>query len=85
MRCVRSRSPEIVEIQQLFVAAARRLVQAGYDGVEIHAGNGYLFQQFFTPRINQRTDRYGGSFENRMRLLLETIDADEGRAAATFR
>ncbi|VWX61194.1 conserved hypothetical protein [Burkholderiales bacterium 8X] len=66
--------PEIHQIQKLFVAAARRLALAGYDGVEIHAANGYLFQQFFTRRINQRTDQYGGSIENRMRLLLETID-----------
>ena len=66
--------PEIVEIQKLFVASARRLQQAGYDGVEIHAGNGYLFQQFFTPRINKRTDQYGGSFDNRARLLLETVN-----------
>ncbi|MGH8664069.1 MAG: FAD-dependent oxidoreductase [Burkholderiales bacterium] len=65
---------EIEEIQRLFVQAARRLVQAGYDGVEIHAGNGYLFQQFLTPRINKRTDRYGGSLDNRMRFLLETVD-----------
>ncbi len=65
--------PEIVEIQKLFVDAARRLQQAGYDGVEVHAGNGYLFQQFFTPRINKRADQYGGSFDNRARLLLETI------------
>ena len=64
---------EIVDIQKLFVASARRLRQAGYDGVEIHAGNGYLFQQFFTPRINRRTDAYGGSFDNRARFLLETI------------
>ncbi len=66
--------PEIHEIQRQFVAAARRLWRAGYDGVEIHAANGYLFQQFFTRRINQRTDAYGGSIDNRMRLLLETID-----------
>ena len=66
--------PELIEIQKLFVESARRLEQAGYDGVEIHAGNGYLFQQFFTPRINKRTDRYGGSFDNRARLLFETID-----------
>lgn len=66
--------PEIGEIQGLFVESARRLMQAGYDGVEVHAGNGYLFQQFFTPRINKRTDRYGGAFENRARLLLETIE-----------
>lgn len=65
--------PEIIEIQKLFVAAARRLRQSGYDGVEVHAGNGYLFQQFFTPRINKRTDRYGGSFDNRARFVLETI------------
>src|SRR3954470_21450724 len=65
---------EIADIQKLFVASARRLQQAGYDGVEIHAGNGYLFQQFFAPRINRRTDHYGGSFENRARFLLETID-----------
>lgn len=68
------RVPEIHQIQKLFVAAARRLWLAGYDGVEIHAGNGYLFQQFFTQRINQRTDAYGGSIQNRMRMLLETID-----------
>src|SRR5690606_30712821 len=65
---------EIVEIQKLFVASARRLWLAGYDGVEIHAANGYLFQQFFSPRVDQRTDGYGGSLENRMRLLIETID-----------
>jgi 2,4-dienoyl-CoA reductase-like NADH-dependent reductase (Old Yellow Enzyme family)/NADH dehydrogenase FAD-containing subunit len=64
---------EIVEIQKLFVASARRLWLAGYDGVEIHAANGYLFQQFFSRRINQRTDAYGGSLQNRMRFLLETV------------
>ena len=67
------RVDEITVIQRQFVAAARRLWQAGYDGVEIHAANGYLFQQFFTSRINRRTDQYGGSLENRMRLLLETV------------
>jgi len=65
---------EITQIQKLFVAAARRLWRAGYDGVEIHAANGYLFQQFFSPRINHRDDAYGGSIENRMRFLLETMD-----------
>src|SRR5690606_15783803 len=65
---------EIEDIQGLFVQAARRLARAGYDGVEIHAGNGYLFQQFLTPRINKRTDRYGGSLDNRMRFLLETVE-----------
>ncbi len=65
--------PEIVDIQKNFAAAARRLWVAGYDGVEIHAANGYLFQQFFTPRINKRVDEYGGSVENRMRFLIETV------------
>lgn len=64
---------EIIEVQKHFASAARRLWTAGYDGVEIHAANGYLFQQFFTPRINKRSDAYGGSVENRMRFLLETV------------
>ena len=64
---------EIVAIQQDFVTAARRLWQAGYDAVELHAANGYLFHQFLTPRINRRTDDYGGSIANRARLLLETV------------
>jgi 2,4-dienoyl-CoA reductase-like NADH-dependent reductase (Old Yellow Enzyme family)/thioredoxin reductase len=64
---------EIVAIQQRFVDAARRLWRAGYDGVEIHAANGYLFQQFFSPRVNHRSDAYGGSLDNRMRFLLETV------------
>lgn len=68
------RVDEILDIQRLFVEAGRRLAIAGYDGIEIHAANGYLFQQFFSPRINQRTDQYGGSLENRMRFLLETVE-----------
>lgn len=64
---------EIIAIQKDFVRAARRLHKAGYDGVELHGANGYLFHQFFTPRVNKRTDTYGGSVENRSRLLLETV------------
>ena len=64
---------EIRRIQQDFVDSARRLWRAGYDAVELHAANGYLFQQFFSPRFNRRSDEYGGSLANRMRLLLETV------------
>ncbi len=65
--------PEIREIQRDFLTAASRLWRAGYDAVEIHAANGYLFHQFFSPRINRRVDVYGGTLENRMRFLLETV------------
>ena len=64
---------EIHQIQQDFLDASRRLWRAGYDAVEIHAANGYLFQQFFSPRFNRREDDYGGTLANRMRLLLDTV------------
>ena len=67
------RVDEIRAIQRDFLDATRRLWRAGYDAAEIHAGNGYLFQQFFSERFNKRDDNYGGSLENRMRLLLETV------------
>jgi 2,4-dienoyl-CoA reductase-like NADH-dependent reductase (Old Yellow Enzyme family)/NADPH-dependent 2,4-dienoyl-CoA reductase/sulfur reductase-like enzyme len=67
------RVDEIHNIQRDFLNATRRLWRAGYDAVEIHAANGYLFQQFFSERFNRRDDNYGGSLENRMRLLLETV------------
>jgi 2,4-dienoyl-CoA reductase-like NADH-dependent reductase (Old Yellow Enzyme family)/thioredoxin reductase len=68
------RVEEIRAIQRDFLDAARRLWRAEYDAVELHAANGYLFQQFFSPRFNRRDDSYGGSLENRMRLLLETVE-----------
>ena len=67
------RVDEIVEIHKEFVASARRLCRAGYDALELHAANGYLFQTFFSERFNRRSDHYGGSLENRMRFLLETV------------
>ncbi|XWX03223.1 NADH:flavin oxidoreductase/NADH oxidase [Aggregatilineales bacterium SYSU G02658] len=58
-----------------FERAAARAVEAGFDVVEIHAAHGYLLHSFLSPLVNQRTDRYGGSFENRIRLLLEVTAA----------
>ncbi|WP_139855898.1 NADH:flavin oxidoreductase/NADH oxidase [Aequorivita sinensis] len=64
----------IEKVKQDYVAATRRAQKAGYDVVEIHAAHGYLFHQFYSPLANNRTDKYGGSFENRIRLLLEVTE-----------
>lgn len=66
---------EIATIVQDFVQAARNAKAAGFDFIEVHAANGYLFDQFLHDGSNQRTDQYGGSIENRARFLLETLDA----------
>lgn len=66
---------EIARLREDFVAAAKRAVAAGFDLIEIHLAHGYLLQSFLTPLANNRTDQYGGSLENRMRLPLE-IAAD---------
>lgn len=58
-----------------YAQAARHAIEAGMDGVEIHAANGYLIDQFINSESNHRTDRYGGSIENRARLLTEVVDA----------
>jgi 2,4-dienoyl-CoA reductase-like NADH-dependent reductase (Old Yellow Enzyme family) len=58
-----------------FVAGAKRALAAGFDTVEIHAAHGYLLNQFLSPLANHRTDQYGGSRENRMRLVLEVTEA----------
>ncbi|KAF8644661.1 hypothetical protein AX16_008321 [Volvariella volvacea WC 439] len=68
--------PEIKEYTQLFAQAAKNAVeQAGFDGVEIHGANGYLVDQFLQDVTNKRTDKYGGSVENRSRFVLELIKA----------
>jgi len=66
---------EIKEYVQLHTTAAKNAIQAGFDGVEFHAANGYLLDQFLQAGTNQRTDEYGGSIENRLRFPLEAIDA----------
>jgi 2,4-dienoyl-CoA reductase-like NADH-dependent reductase (Old Yellow Enzyme family) len=66
---------EIAETVQLFADGARRAREAGLDGLELHACNGYLFTQFLSSAVNDRTDEYGGSLENRARFLLDVIHA----------
>jgi N-ethylmaleimide reductase len=69
-------SAEIPGITADFVAAARNAIDAGFDGIEIHGANGYLFEQFINGGLNTRTDAYGGAaIANRLRFVLETVDA----------
>ncbi|CCM02133.1 uncharacterized protein FIBRA_04210 [Fibroporia radiculosa] len=65
----------IKRVVHAFVEAARRSLKAGFDVIEIHSAHGYLLSEFLAPCANKRTDEYGGSFENRIRLLLEVVDA----------
>ena len=65
----------ITRIVTAFADAAARAVHAGFDVVEIHAAHGYLMHQFLSPLVNTRTDRYGGSLENRARFLLRVVEA----------
>lgn len=79
------RALELNEIPGLvddYAAAARKAIAAGFDGVEVHAANGYLLHQFMADGSNHRTDRYGGSVENRIRLTLEVTQAVSAAAGA---
>ena len=66
---------ELPAVIDAFQAAARRAIDAGFDVVEIHAAHGYLLHEFYSPLVNTRTDAYGGSYDNRVRLCLEVVDA----------
>lgn len=66
---------DIHRVTQDFVASAKRALAAGFEWLELHFAHGYLAQSFFSPHSNQRSDNYGGSFENRSRFLLETLKA----------
>jgi 2,4-dienoyl-CoA reductase-like NADH-dependent reductase (Old Yellow Enzyme family) len=66
---------DIERARAAFVAAARRALAAGFEWLELHFAHGYLAHEFYSPLANQRTDAYGGSFENRIRFLLETFAA----------
>jgi 2,4-dienoyl-CoA reductase-like NADH-dependent reductase (Old Yellow Enzyme family) len=69
---------DIARVQNDFVATARRAVTAGYEWLEIHSAHGYLSHEFLSPLSNQRTDNYGGGFDNRIRFLMETTRAVRG-------
>ncbi len=66
---------EIHKIQDDFIKAAVRAEKAGFDGVELHGAHSYLLSQFFSEKVNKRDDIYGGSFENRIRIAKEIIEA----------
>ncbi|KAF8155543.1 NADPH dehydrogenase [Crassisporium funariophilum] len=65
---------QIKEVVEAFADGARRALKAGFDVIEIHCAHGYLLNEFISPVSNKRTDQYGGSFENRIRLPLEVVD-----------
>lgn len=75
---------DLGEVRRSFAAGARRARAAGLDGVEVHGANGYLFTQFLSSAINEREDEYGGSLENRARLLLETVRAIRAEVGDDF-
>ncbi len=77
-------SDEIDRIKEGFVHAAEYLHKAGYDGIELHGAHGYLLSQFLSPTTNRRTDKYGGSLENRSRLIMEIAEAIRSRLPASF-
>jgi 2,4-dienoyl-CoA reductase-like NADH-dependent reductase (Old Yellow Enzyme family)/thioredoxin reductase len=75
---------EIRELVVCHAEAARRSREAGFDFVEIHAAHGYLISEFLSPNANRRNDEYGGSFENRIRFLLEVLTAIKSRCGSDY-
>lgn len=75
---------EIKQLVQQFINGAVRVQKAGCDGVELHAAHGYLLQQFLSPYTNKREDEYGGSFENRLRIITEIIAGIKKACGADF-
>ena len=82
--CEAMTAAQIADVVRSFARAAARVREAGLDGVEIHGANGYLFTQFLSSAINKRTDDYGGSLENRARLLLDTVRAIRAEVGDDF-
>jgi 2,4-dienoyl-CoA reductase-like NADH-dependent reductase (Old Yellow Enzyme family) len=82
-----ARALTLAEVEQLtedFVAAAIRAERAGFDGVEVHGAHGYVLCQFLSAEINQRTDRYGGSLDDRARILFDIVSGIRARCRKDF-
>ncbi|MEV4943534.1 NADH:flavin oxidoreductase/NADH oxidase family protein [Streptomyces zaomyceticus] len=75
---------QIHETVERYAVTARRAEEAGFDGVEIHAAHGYLLSQFLSPLVNKRTDQWGGSLENRARMLLDIVRAVRASVSSSF-
>ena len=75
---------DIQEVIGRFATSARLAEQAGFSGIQIHAAHGYLLSQFLSPLTNRRSDRWGGSLDNRARILLEVVKAVRAKVADTF-
>ena len=75
---------EVETLRDDFIQAAKRAQESGYDGVEIHGAHGYILCQFLSATYNRRTDRYGGSLENRSRIFFEIIDGIREQCGAGF-
>ncbi|KQV83292.1 NADH:flavin oxidoreductase/NADH oxidase family protein [Rhizobium sp. Root1220] len=84
LRCLEITSGEIRQLPSLYATTAQLAQQAGFGGVQIHAAHGFLLGQFLSPLFNRRVDNYGGDIENRMRLLLEVIDATRDAVGSNF-
>jgi len=84
LRCAELTIDEIGRLPSEFASTARLARQAGFGGVQIHAAHGFLISQFLSPLFNKRSDEYGGSITNRMRLLLETIEATRAAVGPDF-
>lgn len=75
---------EIHQMVELYARSCARAKKSGFDGVEIHAHGGYLLSEFLSPFYNNRTDEYGGTFENRTRVLFEIIEKDQAYCGANY-
>ena len=84
LRCSEMSEDEIREVPGTFARTAQLAQQAGFGGVQIHAAHGFLLSQFLSPLFNKRRDAYGGPIENRMRLLLDSIEATRAAVGPNF-